>query len=177
MQVAANGAVFAVAAIGHSASPDALWQALGAAALGASAADTWATEIGTLARATPRSIIEWTPVAVGTSGGVTLLGFFAAAVGATFIAIVVRLAGWAPGAGVAALMGGVSGALIDSILGATFQARRWCATCDASTEQRIHRCGRATALTGGIRWLDNDGVNAVSTLAGALLGASAARWF
>jgi len=175
-QVAANGAVFALAAIGNATSPDVLWQSLAAAALGASAADTWATEIGTLARGMPRSIIDGTPVATGTSGGVTALGFLAAAAGATFIALVVLLVGWPASAGAAAFVGGIGGALVDSILGASIQARRWCATCGSMTERRIHGCGRGTALRGGVRWLNNDGVNAVSTLAGALLGASAARW-
>src|SRR5437867_676044 len=48
MQVAANGGVFAAAALAHSIAPAPLWQAIAAGALSASAADTWATELGVL---------------------------------------------------------------------------------------------------------------------------------
>ena len=50
MQVLANGAMFAGAAFAMVLRPDTRWIALGAGALAASAADTWATEIGTLVR-------------------------------------------------------------------------------------------------------------------------------
>jgi uncharacterized membrane protein len=77
----------------------------------------------------------------------------------------------------AALIGGAVGCLLDSVLGASWQARRWCATCGTLTEQRIHRCGSRTTVTGGVRWLDNDGVNALSTIGGALFGATGAGYF
>jgi len=176
-QVLANGGVFTLAALGFRLSPDPIWQALASGALAASAADTWATEIGTLASATPRSILDWQPVDTGTSGGVTAQGFAAAIAGAAFIALVTWLVRWPPIATFAALIGGVMGCLLDSVVGASLQARRWCATCDAATEQRVHRCGSTTTVTGGIRWLDNDGVNAISTIGGALFGATAASYF
>src|ERR1051325_3237610 len=113
-QVAANGGVFALCAIGSMLSMDPLWQALAAAALGASAADTWATEIGTLARAAPRSIVDWSPVPAGTSGGVTVQGTLAAIAGAAFTAGVAWLVRWPVTAVVAAFIGGVGGCLVDS---------------------------------------------------------------
>jgi uncharacterized protein (TIGR00297 family) len=177
IQVLANGGVFALVSLGFALSPDPLWQALGAGALGASAADTWATEIGTLARTTPRSILDWHPVDVGTSGGVTVQGFLAGIAGAAFIALVTWVVRWPAISIGAALIGGVVGCLLDSVLGASWQTRRWCATCDTPTEQRIHRCGSMTTVTGGVRWLDNDGVNAISTLGGALFGATGASYF
>jgi len=176
-QVLANGAIFALAAIGSATSPDPMWQALGAGALAASAADTWATEIGTLGRAAPRSILDWSPVAVGTSGGVTAIGFAGGVAGAASIALVTWLVGWSRIATVAALIGGVVGCVLDSAIGASLQARRWCAACGMATEQRLHGCGSPTTVTGGLRWLDNDGVNALSTVAGALFGATGARYF
>src|SRR5437762_7086236 len=176
-QVLANGGVFALAAIGYRLAPDPLWQALGAGALGASAADTWATEIGTLARAMPRSILDWRPVETGTSGGITPQGLGAGMAGAGFVALAAWLARWPGAAAVAALVGGTLGCLLDSVIGASLQARRWCATCEANTEQRIHRCGAVTTVTGGMRWLDNDGVNAIATIGGALFGATAANYF
>ena len=176
-QVLVNGGVFALVALGYRLSPDPLWQALGAGALGASAADTWATEIGTLARVTPRSILDWHPVEIGTSGGVTTQGLVAGLAGAAFLALVTWVARWPAISTGAALIGGIVGCLLDSVLGASMQARRWCATCGTLTEQRIHRCGSTTTVTGGIRWLDNDGVNAISTIGGALFGATGASYF
>jgi uncharacterized membrane protein len=34
---------------------------------------------------------------------------------------------------------------------------------------RIHDCGTTTRQTGGIAWLENDGVNLVATTTGALV--------
>jgi len=177
LQVAANGGVFVLAAVGWLWRPDPLWQTLAAAALGASAADTWATEIGTLARATPRSIVDWSVVAPGTSGGITLQGSLGALAGAAFIGLMAWLVRWPNAAVAAAIVGGVAGCLIDSLIGATFQSRRRCDTCQQNTEMRVHTCGRETRVTGGWSWLTNDGVNAVSTVAGALVGAPIARVF
>lgn len=175
-QVLANGGVFTAAAAAHWASPNPLWQALGAGALAASAADTWATEIGTLARAAPRSILGWRPVPAGTSGGVTGQGTLACVGGAAFVSFLAWLVQWPAVAIAAALIGGIFGCLFDSVLGAALQARRWCAACSAATEQRVHRCGTVTQVTAGLRWLDNDGVNALSTVAGALFGTMVASY-
>jgi uncharacterized protein (TIGR00297 family) len=172
LQVLANGGAFGVSALAHIVWGHAAWQLVAGAALAASAADTWATELGVLAGRPPRSIIGWRPVPVGTSGGVTLQGLIGALAGAATIALATRLVRWPLAAGIAALVGGVAGSLLDSILGATVQSRRWCGSCDAGTEQRVHRCGRPTHAVGGAGWIDNDGVNAISTVGGALLGAS-----
>lgn len=177
VQVIANGGMFGAMALGYAVDPSPMWQALAAGALSASAADTWATEIGALSRASPWSVLSWSPVTTGTSGGVTLRGFLAGAAGAAFIAAIVWAVRWPAVAVVAALIGGVFGCLLDSVVGAALQARRWCATCATSTEQRIHRCGATTSVTGGLSWLDNDGVNAVATLGGAIFGGVVARYF
>lgn len=172
-QVLANGGAFVVMALGFWVRPHPLWMAFAAGALAASAADTWATELGVLARRRPRSILTWKPVDVGTSGGITMQGFAAGITGAMFIALVAWMVRWPTAATVSALVGGILGCALDSIVGASLQARRWCASCDMATEQQIHRCGAATTRTGGLAWLDNDGVNALATVGGALLGAAA----
>lgn len=169
-QVLANGSVFAVAAAGSIIWPSVAWQLAGAGAIAAATSDTWATEIGTLFGREPRSIVSWQRVETGTSGGVTLPGILAAAAGSTFIALISFLAGWPPKTACAALAGGFGGSLIDSVLGASVQARRWCARCDRGTERAVHVCGTVTSFSGGIRWLDNDFVNLVCSLSGALIG-------
>lgn len=176
IQVLANGGIFVLAATAYWNRPDALWQAAGAGALAASAADTWATEIGTLARATPRSIVTGAAVPAGTSGGVTIQGFLASIAGAAFVAAIAWAFDWPVSSVAAALAGGVAGSVADSLLGATVQSRRWCAVCGMATEQRVHRCGTATTVVGGWRWLDNDGVNALATASGALVGVASEAW-
>jgi len=74
-QVLANGGAFAVAALGVLVAPArAPWAAIGLGALAAATADTWATEVGTLAGGRPRSLAGWRPVPPGTSGAVSSVG-------------------------------------------------------------------------------------------------------
>ena len=167
-QVLANGGVFAAAALGHILFPSPIWYSMAAGALAASAADTWATEAGTLAREEPISIVTGRRVPAGTSGGITLVGSLAGIAGALFIAFGATLANW-PVAFAAVALGGVAGALADSLLGGTLQARRWCDLCAKGTERRVHDCGAPTLPAGGLAGFDNDLVNAVCSGVGALV--------
>jgi uncharacterized protein (TIGR00297 family) len=167
VQVLANGGVFALAAVAHVALATPAWQAVGAGALAAATADTWATEIGMLAPRPPRSIVTLRVVPRGASGGVTLLGFFGGVLGAAFIEMAALLLGWPQPVVVAVLAGGIAGSVADSLLGALVQQKRWCDRCNTPTEQAVHTCGSPTRRTGGIAWLDNDAVNAACTVIGA----------
>jgi uncharacterized protein (TIGR00297 family) len=167
-QVLANGALYGLAALAYQISDSPIWYLVGIGALAASAADTWATEIGTLAKQTPVSIISGRAVPAGTSGGVTIIGWIAALGGAVFIAAGATLARW-PVPFTAVVLGGLAGALSDSLLGATLQARRWCDACAKPTERRVHNCGRPTRHAGGVAGFDNDGVNAFCSVVGALI--------
>lgn len=167
-QVLANGGVYALAALGYLIFPSPVWYAVGAGALAASAADTWATEIGTLAGGEPVSILSAKRVPPGTSGGITPIGTLAGAGGALFIGAVAALAHW-PVPFAAAALGGMAGALADSVLGAVIQARRWCDVCSKSTERVVHSCGAPTRHAGGVAGFDNDAVNAVCSGVGALV--------
>jgi len=180
-QTLANGGAGALIALTF-----ALWgePALFAAFLGAMAtvnADTWATELGVLSPSPPRLITNGRVVEAGTSGGVSWLGVAASAAGALSIglaALVFSLIGELLGSGgdpwrygwtlAAALAGGLVGSLVDSLLGASVQVMYFCPTCAKETEKRIHSCGTATQYRRGWRWLDNDLVNFLSSLVGAL---------
>jgi uncharacterized protein (TIGR00297 family) len=168
-QVLANGGVYVASATGYLIHPDPLWFALGAGSLAAASADTWATEIGTLSARDPVSITSWRRVPPGTSGGITLIGTLGGIVGALFVAAGAWLLAWpVPFAAVA--LAGIAGALADSILGGTLQARRWCERCEKFTEREIHDCGTRTTRAGGVKGMNNDVVNAICSATGALVG-------
>jgi uncharacterized protein (TIGR00297 family) len=178
-QVSANGLVFTLAAIAMCFHPDLRWLALGAGALAASAADTWATEIGTLHGRQPRSILNGRRIAPGTSGGVSLAGTAASVAGALFVALVTFAGNTSTERRVsvtcAVLVAGIVGSIIDSLLGATIQSRRWCESCQRETERLVHDCGAPTERRKGLALLDNDVVNFLSTVVGGLLAVSLVR--
>jgi uncharacterized protein (TIGR00297 family) len=174
IQVLANGGVFALCALlaalaGAPANAPLAVAALGA--LAAATADTWATEVGTLFGGTPRSLLTLRRVPPGTSGAVSLAGTLAMIAGALFIALLARALSLTSAVGIVAI-GGAAGAMADSLLGATLQERRWCDACALATERRVHDCGAATRLAGGQAWMDNDAVNLLATLVGAVVAAT-----
>ncbi len=148
-------------------------------ALAAAQADTWATEIGTLPdNPHPRSVLSLKPVPPGTSGGVTWIGTLGGLLGAVLIcasawithpeSIDVRDA-WLSGLAIGAA--GLLGSLADSVLGATLQARFYDASRDRVTERTFHRSEGVkipNPLVAGYRWITNDVVNFICTLAGAV---------
>jgi uncharacterized protein (TIGR00297 family) len=173
-QVLANGGIFAAAALAYAFTSEAAWGFVALGALAAAAADTWATEVGTLAAGLPRSIISLRPVPAGTSGAITLPGTVASIAGAAGIAGVAYLTGVGT-APAAVFVGGIAGSLADSLVGATIQERRWCDGCSESTERRTHSCGRTTRVVGGVPGARNDFVNVVCTVVGGIVAAAAAR--
>ena len=140
----------------------------GLAALGA---DTCATEVGVRYGGEPRHALTGRRLVRGESGGVTLLGLLASVGGAALAP-----AAWAAAAGLPAsalalvVFAGVAAALADSVLGATLQYRGEDAATGRPTERRLTEHG-PTRHTRGLTWLDNDGVNLVAGLVGALLAA------
>jgi uncharacterized protein (TIGR00297 family) len=152
-----------------------------AGSLAAATADTWATEIGVLSSSPPRLLTTGRVVDAGTSGAVTWMGSMATAGGALLMALgAVLFTGLEllgqPSLTMAArslpllaavFVGGITGALADSLLGATVQAGYRCPRCDKPTESRVHRCGTPTRLVRGLAWVNNDPVNASATVTGA----------
>ena len=139
-------------------------------------ADTWATELGVLSSHRPRLITTGQTVEPGTSGGITLLGTGAAAAGSLLIGgvMLVGLALGAPTVGLlwwllpAALLGGVGGSMVDSLLGATVQAiYRY--PNGKETERVVGRDGTPNSFVRGWRWMNNDLVNFSSSLVGGLV--------
>lgn len=166
-QVLANGGIATLCAVlAHALAPR--YALAFAGAYAAATADTWGTEIGALARRAPRSILTFKPVATGLSGGVTWPGTVAEFMGAVAIALVASTTGaFGPRAALAIALGGMAGALADSVLGASVQALRWCPQCRRATEREPHACGANTAPLRGLAWFGNDAVNTTATLVGA----------
>ena len=147
-QVLANGGLFAVAAVLWTFTG--AWQAglFGFGALATAMADTWATELGMALKAAPRSIRTWRHVVPGTSGAVSTHGTAAAVVGAFVMALCAVASFTVPfdfPRLEAVFVGGMAGALFDSVLGATVQSVRWCEACAEWTERRAERTGFSAA--------------------------------
>jgi uncharacterized protein (TIGR00297 family) len=162
-QVLANGGVAAVAALFGA------WTAA-SGALAAATADTWATEIGAFSPFAPRLITSGHRVTRGTSGGITVLGTLGGVAGAASIAWLAHALtprGTAPGSAALVAGAGVTGMLVDSLLGATLQGKYQCPACDARFERGTTVCHEPVRLTAGWGWLDNDGVNLAATVCGA----------
>ena len=169
VQVFANGGVAAVCAAFlplFSYSPWLIAALL--AALAEANADTWATEVGSLAAAPPRLITTLRPAPTGASGAISLPGTLAALGGAMLIAALAPLWHTTGQVPVAVLAAGFVGALFDSLLGATVQAQYRCRVCARLTEQRTH-CEQPTTLARGLPWLNNDVVNTAATVFAALV--------
>ncbi|MGC2299732.1 MAG: DUF92 domain-containing protein [Acidobacteriaceae bacterium] len=158
-QVAANLGVAALAGIpftaAHVFSPVAFGGRAAmvamVAAMAEATADTVSSELGQVLGGEPRLITNLRRVPAGTDGAVslagTLFGFLAAAIVVAVAALVRQL----PAIDAAiALAAGIAGVFIDSLLGAIPERRGW---------------------------LNNDAVNALSTLAAAAVAALTLSWF
>ncbi len=170
-QVFANGGVAAFCAL-LAPHFGAAFAAGFAGAFAAASADTWGTELGTRFGGRPRSILTFRLVEVGRSGGITLWGSVATAAGALCVAVAAHAVGAAPLWSV--LLGGVAGAFLDSVAGASLQALRWCPACACECETPKHDCGTPAQLLRGLGYVGNDAVNFAATLCGAIVAAAIA---
>lgn len=169
-QVAANGGIAGVLMLLWYFFPDRTelyFYFLGSVA--AVTADTWGTELGTLMKGKPRSIVTFRSVDVGTSGGVSIVGLLGGALGAALVMVSSLFFGPAPLPGntmIAIVAAGVVGSLADSLLGATVQAQ-YITDAGRLTEKRSVN-GVPTKLVRGIGWITNDIVNWMCAAAGAV---------
>ena len=143
-------------------------------AVSTATADTLATEIGLLYSGEPRLITDLKKkVPPGTSGGVSFLGEIATILGAGLIGLVAWTLNpqtWSlPTILIVALISGFLGSTLDSLIGATVQAKYRCSVCGKITEKR-HHCNHPSIYLGGNRAIDNNVVNLLATLFGAFIG-------
>ena len=168
-------------------SDDTLVYAAFVGAVATAIADRWSTEVGMLSLEPPRLITTRRRVEAGTPGAVSSLGLVAA-LGGTWLAGLAGLGSralsawldpqvydrsllWLP---LAAMVAGLAGSLVDSLLGATAQALYHCDACQRTTEDPLHRCDVKVGPvrhSRGVPWLTDDVVDIVSSLVGAALAA------
>ncbi len=143
-----------------------------AGAMAAVNADTWATELGVLNPRPPRLITNGMVVEPGASGGISLYGTLATLAGAALIGLAGAAFSFEGNPWLlwlAATLSGVCGSLFDSLLGASIQAMYYCSQCDKMTERHpFHSCSTATVQIRGWKWLNNDMVNFLASVVGAL---------
>lgn len=138
------------------------------AALAASLADSMASELGILSPTPPRDICTLKRVQPGISGGVSALGLGMSALGAVIIAAVCLGQGRGIVFSAVIALSGFLAALVDSALGSAVQAKYRCPVCGALTEKKVH-CDQPGELEKGLRWVDNDMVNFLNNVSGAVI--------
>ena len=131
--------------------------------LSVSCADTLSSDLGRVWGRSPRCITTGKTVVPGVSGGVTVAGFFGALLGGTLMAVFVF---WTDLSGLGSksylfllvLIFGFIGSILDSVLGALFQAKYRNSAghfVDSSDEGK-------RPLAAGFGWITNDVVNGIT---------------
>ncbi len=169
MQVFANGGIGGIIIVFYFFFPAEQLYVLYVSSISAVCADTWATEIGTMFNSKTVNIVSFKPVEQGISGGISFPGFIGGILGSLimalsslywinytylfYISIIVSA--------------GLFGSIIDSILGSLFQIQFKCIKCGSITERSSH-CGFSTIKISGIKWMNNDAVNLLASVAGGI---------
>ncbi len=140
-----------------------LWLVYGGM-MAAVTADTWATEIGVLSRNLPLNVISWKKADKGESGAVSILGSLAAVTGSLFIALIWYFC--EPSGNLIGILviiiSGFTGALADSILGATIQGHY----LDPENGKITETPYKNSKLIRGWSWVNNDVVNLACSITG-----------
>jgi len=170
LQVGANGGLLALLVVLNAITPSPAWYLSSLGFVAAATADTWGTEIGTLARTQPVLVTTLQRVEPGRSGAISTIGTAAGFIGALSVAMV-GLPWLSEGRTAEALLlivsAGALGSIVDSLLGATIQAQYRCSVCMKVTERKDH-CGLSCSLAHGFRWVTNDVVNFLCTASAGL---------
>lgn len=172
-QVMANGGMGMLLCLANWWVPHPAWMYAFIGVMATVTSDTWATEVGSLSRKPPRSVMTCKVLTPGASGGVSLLGSAAAALGGALIGLGAFVFAWISGIEqmnwlgwmLTGLIGGLAGAFADSYLGATVQKMYRCTVCGREVEVHEH-CGHKTVRARGLSWMSNDLVNVLSSLIG-----------
>ena len=164
IQVLANGGVGILCALGYLLTDNLVYLYMYIVSIAAATSDTWGSEFGVLAKRKPRFMFTFREVEPGTSGAVSTFGTVMSILGAFVIVCSSLLFVELDMALLLALWGiGLSGSVIDTLLGATVQRKFRCTVCGKLTEKNIHHQVPTTYVSGW-RVLGNDAVNFLSVL-------------
>lgn len=160
-QVFANGLLGAGCAVIYFLQHEPVYYYLYLTAIGVNLFDTWCAEIGTLLPAKTYSLYKLRTVPQGASGGITLMGTLGGCIGLGGYFVMVYLLGWLgwlpPAAwqiyGVMAI-GGIFGGFFDSFLGIFENEKDF---------------GGVYTHNQTIPWLQNNGVNFLSSVFGCII--------
>lgn len=167
-QVLANGGVSGLLAVIFIFYRDETIYYLFLSSLSVVCSDTWSTEIGTLIKSSTYNILNLQLVEPGYSGGISLAGTLGGILGS----VVIALSGFLMidfnlNFFVIIIASGILGNLLDSLLGSTTQLKYSCLRCNKIVESKIH-CGIESKYIKGLRWMNNDTVNFISSVSGIL---------
>jgi uncharacterized protein (TIGR00297 family) len=169
VQVLANGGIAAICSIFFFFTDDLLWLIAFLTSIASATGDTWSSEIGPLSKRPPRSVRHFKVVEPGTSGAISVLGTITAIIGVLLITvsgllllpITIKMA-WI------IFTFGILGNGIDTFLGAFYQRSYRCEVCSMLTEKQYH-CDNRTLKLSGWSFLNNDGVNLLSSFISPLV--------
>lgn len=166
VQVLANGGAALAAMLIHAFDSSPVYLAVFTACLAEACSDTWASEIGVLSKNEPVSILTFTKVPKGLSGGVSLLGTCSAMLSSILYGIFAFSCydGINLSLVMVVIFSSFAGVMADSVLGATLQAHFYDEKEDIITEHSRDREGNALKLVRGLRFMDNDMVNLTSNI-------------
>lgn len=172
----ANGLIAGLAAIAEIVTHQDVFIVAFLGSIGAAMSDTVATEVGLLSKSKPRLIVNLKKfVEPGTSGGVTLIGELACVTSALVITAIGTALGILSGgyrtlsaAAISVIFGAILATNFDSLIGGTLQGKNRCVVCGARTEALTHH-EHPTQSISGKRFLDNNAVNLIATLTGAVV--------
>ncbi len=130
----------------------------------AAAADTFSSEIGMLGHGPVYHILTARRIPSGVSGGVSILGLLAGILGSALLALMAIPEFGAKGFWLATVFG-ISGSLIDSVLGATLQ-RKYRNERNELLDRAEHNGDKPVS---GFRFISNNSVNLITLASVALL--------
>ncbi len=170
MQVLSNGGIAGLLVIAGYIFQTHIFYLLFTGSIAAVCADTWSTEIGTFFKSNTINILTFRKVEQGESGGISIYGTIGALFGAVIISSVSLF--WLENNKLFLFLiiaiSGFLGSLIDSIIGASIQAKYRCKVCSKFTERKFH-CNEKTKFVNGIKWINNDIVNLFTALSGSVI--------
>lgn len=144
--------------------------------LATATADTWATELGRRYGGAPYDLFRLRKTRAGLSGGITMIGTLASALGSCSIAILACIpfywTNFAKGTlnFLLILIAGILGGLLDSMFGSLFQQKFQIDQTGEITENPSEKGNKTIRIQGFTGWTNNT-VNLVSTILGGVIAA------